>query len=58
MRNRLALLIALAVSALVAAAVATAHTTGGAQKAGDARSRKRRSGTTPRPIRRSRGRSC
>jgi hypothetical protein len=38
MRNRIVLLIALAVSALVAAAVATAHTSGGAQKAGDARS--------------------
>ena len=38
MRNRLSLLIALAVSALVAAAVATAHTTGGAHKAGVARS--------------------
>src|SRR5476649_2444565 len=37
MRNRLSVLIALAVSALVAAAVATAQTTGGAHKAGAAR---------------------
>ena len=38
MRNRLSVLIALAVSALVAAAVATAHTTGGADGAGADRS--------------------
>ena len=37
MRNRLSVLLALVVSALVAAAVATADTTGGAHKAGAAR---------------------